>query len=277
MKAKGRCEIMQSTWSKIGDGGTAELYLNEDGKVVKLFREWFSEGSVRSEYRKSMWAYEDGVPTAKPLGMQQYQGRQAILMEKVEGESLLERLHRHPDTAAEAARTFADYQVRLNARPAETLQDHQRERVVQRVIRAKQLEDRERKEVLAELEKLPDDNRLCHGDYHPGNIMEAPDGWRVIDWIDATCGHPLYDPARTLLLIGFGIEQGGARSTLEQAAHVFRETYLEAYIQLSGCSAADIQQWMLPAAAARLIEPIPAAEKDKLLEWIRKRLNELNH
>lgn len=267
----------QSAWSRIGDGGTAEIYLNENGQVVKLFREGFSEDSVFNEYRKSKWAYEAGLPAAKPLDMRQYEARHAILMEKVEGESLLERLYRHPETAAEAARTFAEYQVRLNERSADSLQDNQRQRMVRRISQTDRLDEREKAAVLAELEQLPDDIRLCHGDYHPGNIMETPDGWKVIDWIDATCGHPLYDPARTLLLVGFGTEEGGARSALEQAAHTFREIYLETYTKLSGCSAADIERWMLPVAAARLIEPIPEAEKNKLLEWICRRLNKLDH
>lgn len=265
---------MTQTWSKIGDGGTAEIYLNESGQVVKLFREWFSESGVASEYGKSVWAYEAGLPAAKPLGMEFHGGRHAILLERIEGESLLERLYREPETAEEAARTFAAYQVRLNERSAEELRDNQRERLVNRIGGAEMLREEEKAYILAELNKLPEGDRLCHGDYHPGNIMETPEGWRVIDWIDATCGHPLYDPARTLLLLGFGTEEGGARGVMEQAAETFRRAYLDEYARRSGYSAEEIERWMLPLAAARLVEPIPETEKEKLLGWIRGRLAE---
>lgn len=265
---------MTQTWSKIGDGGTAEIYLNESGQVVKLFREGFSESGALNEYGKSVWAYEAGLPAAKPLGMELHGGRPAIRLERIEGESLLERLYREPETAEEAARTFAAYQVELNERPADKLGDDQRERLVQRIGWTDRLQEEVKAAVLAELAKLPQGDRLCHGDYHPGNIMETPEGWRVIDWIDATCGHPLYDPARTLLLLGFGTEEGGARGVMEQAAETFRCAYLEEYAQRSGYSAEEIERWMLPLAAARLVEPIPETEKTKLLGWVRQRLTE---
>ena len=47
------------------------------------------------------------------------------------------------------------------------------------------------------LRQLPDDDKLCHGDFHPDNIIVAPDGLVVVDWANAVCGHPLADVART--------------------------------------------------------------------------------
>ncbi len=265
--------MTEQNWSKIGDGGTAEIFVDEHGRVVKLFREWFRKEGADYEYRKSVWAYEQGLPTAEPLGRERYECREAILLKKLAGESLLQRLQREPRTAAEAAKKFAAYQVQLNAREAETLGDSQRERLVQRLARVEHLSEAERAAVQAELERLPDGNRLCHGDFHPGNIMDNEQQWQVIDWIDATCGHPLYDVARTLLLLGFGTEAGGPRGSMEEAAEVFRETYLKTYIELTGFEESDIKRWMLPVAAIRLIEPIPELEKEKLLRFIRTRLS----
>ncbi|MEJ8302356.1 phosphotransferase family protein [Saccharibacillus sacchari] len=265
--------MAEPSWSKIGDGGTAEIFLDEYGRVVKLFREWFRQEGEDYEYRKSVWAYEQGLPTAEPLGRAQYDGREAILLQKIEGESLLQRLQREPHTAAEAAQKFAAYQVQLNNREASTLGDSQRERLVQRLARAEQLNDAERAAVQAQLQQLPDGKRLCHGDFHPGNMMENEQGWQVIDWIDATCGHPLYDVARTLLLLGFGTEAGGPRGNMEEDAAVFRQAYLKTYLELTGFEESDVKRWMLPVAAIRLIEPIPESEKDKLLGLIRAQLS----
>lgn len=268
--------MIERNWSKIGDGGTAEIFLDESGQVVKLFREWFRKEGADYEYRKSVWAYEQGLPTAEPLGREQYEGREAILLKKIEGESLLQRLQREPHTADEAAKKFAVYQVRLNSLEAVTLGDSQRERLVQRLARVEHLNEAERAAVQTELEQLPDGDRLCHGDFHPGNIMENEQGWQVIDWIDATCGHPLYDVARTLLLVGFGTEAGGPRGSMEEAAEIFRKSYLQTYIELTSFDKSDVERWMLPVAAIRLNEPIPEPEKEKLLGFIRTRLSNLN-
>ncbi|NGZ75674.1 phosphotransferase [Saccharibacillus alkalitolerans] len=263
-------------WSRVGDGGTAEIFTDDQGRIVKLFREWFGKESVDNEYRKSEWAYAQGLPAAKPLGRARYGGREAILLARIEGESLLQRLQREPETAEAAAGEFAAYHVRLNALGADNLDDSQRERLIERIGRAELLSEDERRTVLAELRRLPDDGRLCHGDFHPGNVMENEEGWRVIDWIDACCGHPLYDAARTLLLLGFGTEAGGPRGSMAHAAEIFRGVYLKSYAEQSGFSEAEIERWMLPVAAARLIEPIPEAEKVKLLGLVRHRLERLS-
>ncbi len=38
---------------------------------------------------------------------------------------------------------------------------------------------------LEKLDGLPDGDRLCHGDLHPGNLLLGRDGPAVIDWTDA--------------------------------------------------------------------------------------------
>ena len=43
---------------------------------------------------------------------------------------------------------------------------------------------------LEKLDALPDGDRLCHGDFHPGNILLGGDGPAVIDWTDAPAATP---------------------------------------------------------------------------------------
>jgi aminoglycoside phosphotransferase (APT) family kinase protein len=55
------------------------------------------------------------------------------------------------------------------------------------------------------LDGLPDGDRLCHGDYHPGNVLQAAGRIAVIDWGAATRGAPETDHARALLLLRWPI------------------------------------------------------------------------
>src|SRR5262249_32610054 len=57
---------------------------------------------------------------------------------------------------------------------------------------------------LAMLEALPDGDRLCHGDFHPANVLVGRNGPAVIDWTGATRGDPAADLARTRLLLQAG-------------------------------------------------------------------------
>ena len=42
---------------------------------------------------------------------------------------------------------------------------------------------------------------LCHMDYHPLNIMYEQDHIRIIDWVNAKNGKPIWDYARTYVII----------------------------------------------------------------------------
>lgn len=48
--------------------------------------------------------------------------------------------------------------------------------------------------------KLPDGNALCHGDFHPGNILISNGHTVVIDFMNVCHGNFLYDVARTVFL-----------------------------------------------------------------------------
>ena len=103
-----------------------------------------------------------------------------------------------------------------------------------------------RQDVLEQLVRLPDGDRLCHGDFHPWNVVgNPPDGATAIDWLDATCRDPAADACRSYLLM---------RSALLEVASV----YLSTYADQTGRSMTDILAWSPVAAGARLAEGIEA-------------------
>lgn len=58
---------------------------------------------------------------------------------------------------------------------------------------------------------------VCHGDFHPLNVMVEGDRSWVLDWTDAALGPPEGDVARTLLLLGV-VAPIAASSAAERAA-----------------------------------------------------------
>jgi Ser/Thr protein kinase RdoA (MazF antagonist) len=55
--------------------------------------------------------------------------------------------------------------------------------------------------VLALIDRLPPDQRLCHGDLHPANVIMTREGPRLIDWTGARRGGASYDLACCHLLL----------------------------------------------------------------------------
>ncbi|KRE47799.1 hypothetical protein ASG81_07710 [Paenibacillus sp. Soil522] len=91
-------------------------------------------------------------------------------------------------------------------------------------------------------------------------------------------GNPAGDVARTLLLFRFGTlpdEAPRVVNTLQIMRDKINEIYLEHYLTYSNLQFSDIDEWMLPIAAARLTEWIPDQEKALLLNFIEERLSSL--
>jgi len=52
-------------------------------------------------------------------------------------------------------------------------------------------------DALQYIAEIPDDQVLCHLDFHFLNIMYSNDQYTIIDWINAKLGNPIYDFARS--------------------------------------------------------------------------------
>jgi aminoglycoside phosphotransferase (APT) family kinase protein len=68
--------------------------------------------------------------------------------------------------------------------------------------------DMELERARAELARLPADAGLCHMDFHPGNVVEAPGRAVVVDRVNACSGPLALDVARSFVLLAC---QGAAK------------------------------------------------------------------
>ncbi|HEY5563689.1 MAG TPA: phosphotransferase [Clostridiaceae bacterium] len=71
------------------------------------------------------------------------------------------------------------------------------------IINATSANSKKRREKLQNLDKLTDGNTLCHGDFHPGNILILDGNTKVIDFMNVCHGNFLYDVARTVFLVEY--------------------------------------------------------------------------
>jgi aminoglycoside phosphotransferase (APT) family kinase protein len=120
---------------------------------------------------------------------------------------------------------------------------------------------------------LPDGDRLLHGDFHPDNVMLTARGLVIIDWTDATRGHPLADVARSqvLMTVGSPLDGGPKRWIVTALRGAFRSAYLRRYFQVSKFKRTELEPWIAVVAAVRLRGRIPG-ERARLLEIVRAAL-----
>jgi Ser/Thr protein kinase RdoA (MazF antagonist) len=182
---------------RLGAGREAEVYAWGDDAVVKLYRSGF--GGHRAE--AAALASLDGHGIAPRLiDTVDRDGRTGLVLERLGGSDMLSLLRRRPWRVPGLARVLARAHLAVHEVRAPGDLPGLRQVLAAR-INAAAVPPRLRDHALRVLDGLPDGDRLCHGDHHPGNVLVDADRVAVIDWPNAARGAPEADHARTMLLL----------------------------------------------------------------------------
>jgi aminoglycoside phosphotransferase (APT) family kinase protein len=123
--------------------------------------------------------------------------------------------------------------------------------------------------VLGELERLPDGNKLLHGDFHPANVMIQGEEPVVIDWTNVARGDPVADFARSRLMLRIGELPPGSPLMVRILAAVGRSVlwrlYDRGYRRHRSPDPEMVKRWEIVRVADRLVEGIPE-EREALLK-----------
>jgi Ser/Thr protein kinase RdoA (MazF antagonist) len=97
-------------------------------------------------------------------------GRVGLEYGRLDGPSILQVFRERPWRLPAMARLLAELHLDMHSRPAADLPE-QRERLQYKIQHAAALPDELRQAALAALYRLPIGERLCHGDFHPDNVL----------------------------------------------------------------------------------------------------------
>jgi aminoglycoside phosphotransferase (APT) family kinase protein len=228
----------------LGAGKEAEAYAYGP-HVLKLYRRPEQRSVAFAEAAVLAIVADHGLPSPAVHEAGRYDSRWGLVMDRAEGSSLGSQLLADPGLAPEALAAMVQLQRAVHARGEPRLPPLKR-RLASRIARAPGIEAH-RQALLDTLAALPDGDRICHGDFHPFNLIGAPGALTIVDWPDATSGPPAADACRTWLL-------------LHPHQPDFAAAYLATYVAASGLAEPEIMSWRPVLAAARLCENVPEEE-----------------
>ena len=220
----------------IGMGSSSEVFGLDAATVLKLYRSHVDPSLIAREALVAAHATRLGLSTAAPLGRQMADGRHGLILERVHGPVMMRAVRARPIGALLALRRLARLQAAIHAHPAPEGLRRQREGLAFDIAQADAPPAIQRR-AQAALERLPDGDRLCHGDLHPSNVMLDRDGaMRVIDWSRAAAGNPHADVIRSELLIRFAAQgRGGlADRALDLVRDLLGRWYVRCYARAAG-------------------------------------------
>ncbi|MGH3073103.1 MAG: phosphotransferase family protein [Gaiellaceae bacterium] len=251
----------------LGAGREAEVFAWDDGRVLRLARPTARAGMIEREALALAAAHAAGAQVPAVYEQVVVDGRPGVVIDRIDGVDLLQRLGRRPWTVRPVGKTLGRQHASLHWVEAPQGLPALREALRQR-LQSELVPDDVRRVALERLMGLPDGDRLLHGDFHPANLLRTRDGCVVIDWTNGARGDPSADVARSLLLLGGGDVPDDAPAVVRRLAPFARRLlatgYLRAYARELPLDRELVARWLRVWAAARLAEDI-AAERDYLL------------
>ncbi len=266
---------------RIGEGRTAEVFAWSDGRVLKLYRVGFARDRAAEELRVARLVSAAGLaaPAAydaeSPDGVLEEGGRFGILVERIDGVSMLREMARRPWRLRRYSRQFARLHAAMHLTRIPSLPEQHRAvgRAIERAAETAGPRLAERARVA--LACLPDDDVVCHGDFHPDNVLLSRRGPVIVDWEPVKKGAAAADVARTVLLARYGGFPPGTpwrvRVPIALARRLFLRLYLREYTRITGMPWREVEAWLGVMAIARIAERIPH-EANVLLRVATRRL-----
>lgn len=255
----------------IGIGRNSEVYTWGDGKVVKLLMKEAPQEWADIEARCGHDVYCAGLPVPDCGEVVVIDGRRGFIMERIQGPSMLETLGKQPWRVIGLARLLAQLHGQVHACPAPADWLDQRAWLKGDIDHNELLSAELKQQLIEVLSKLPAGNQICHGDFHPGNIMLTARGPIIIDWLGATRGHPLSDMARSVIVLSIGQPPPGTpgRWLIDIIRKTLLNTYLRTYFAHAPQGREHYQAWRAVNAAAFLQHSVPA-ERPTLFAMIQQ-------
>jgi Ser/Thr protein kinase RdoA (MazF antagonist) len=261
---------------KVAEGREAEMFEWDDGRLLRLLRNPAHAGSLQWEMAASRSAQASKVRVPFVYEALAVDGRPGLIVERIDGRDLLGEIAAKPWSVWHVGGECGRLHALVNQATASSELPELRARLASQISRSNQVPERFAKHALLELERLPEGDRLCHGDYHPGNVMRAGDELVVIDWPNATRGDYHADFARGTLILKLGDPPPESPAIIRMGARILRvlvrSAYERAYRDTLPVDGDLHERWETVRAVHRLTEAIES-ERPKLVRFLEKRIS----
>jgi aminoglycoside phosphotransferase (APT) family kinase protein len=238
-------------------GRTSKVFAYGSDSVVKVPNPDVPPDWARSEAQFTEAARTCGVSAPEVRDVVDIDGRPAIVFERVQGQSMWQQMLAAPAEVNALTTELATIQRNIHQAGLPPGLPDLVERLCHKIGEVRSLRADEKAEACALARSLPKGAALLHGDLHPGNVLMSPAGPVVIDWFDATIGHPIADVVRSSILIRPNID-GVALPHLPDATPTFleevRRSYTGRFADLLAETAGTLVQWEAVVAVSRIAE-----------------------
>ena len=249
----------------IARGNTSDLWDWSAGTVVKVLRPEIPAHWASIEADTIARVHAAGLPVPATDGVVEFDGRSGIVLERIEGTSMWECIKADPRSVPELIAQLVELQMEIQRTYVPEL-SATKDRLRRKIGEAAQITEEDRRKALGLLEALPMGNALCHGDFHPANVIMSDRGPIIVDWFDAGHGDMTADFVRSSLLMRPPTDRttwlAGATPELLDRVHSY---YITELVRRGDVDVRTFGSWEAAIAVARMAEPVP--DEDLIAVW----------
>jgi uncharacterized protein (TIGR02172 family) len=255
----------------LAQGGQAEIYEIEGNKVLRVLRDTSNEKNLKNEIEIMKALKHKGITVPEVYGFIMIGDRPASIVERIYGDTMLKYIQKNPLKMKSYARILAKLHTELLSMREDVQLSHSRQRANYLIKLSSGLNNSQKEFAYTVLEELSEGDSICHGDFHPGNILMQNNLYYLIDWAGAYKGPAIADIAHTYLLMkntpripGIGwIEY----KIMKTCANLLAKTYIHELYRLQPFEWGEFSKWLVIKAAERTQHGMQT-EQGKLVEYI---------
>jgi aminoglycoside phosphotransferase (APT) family kinase protein len=269
VSARGRVRVA-GLGPRLSDRRNAEVFRLGEDRVYKRFRAHVPRARIEYELRvaRAVHALGAPVPAIEDAMVEDDRGLAGLVYEYIDATPCSELFRRQPGRTAQLAQQLAAVHRQVHGLEAGEALRSQRGLLAERLLRTGTLGLRQRQRLLAVLAAGADHepDRLCHGNFHPSNVLLRGERAWVLSWSKASSGNPCADAARTFTLLRYGdVAARALRGWFEtQFAHWRARTYLRHYRAASPWTDVQFAHWQTVQLALRLDDRLGARARQVL-------------
>lgn len=229
------------------------IYRDGD-KLVKLFGRNYSQSDILNEAINQARVAETGLKIPLFREVTVIDGKSAIVMDFVEGETLAALMQKFPEKRGEFLRMFVAIHRDVHSRKHLLLTKYI-DKLKMKIL-GSELDASTRYDLSMRLDGMRRHTHILHGDFLPSNIILAKDGTPyILDWSHASQGNATADAVKSYLLFRLA------------GAEEVAEAYLDEFIAQTGVTREYAMEWVPLVAAAQLGKTTDPKRKELLLRW----------
>lgn len=247
-------------------GGEADIYEVDTKNILRVVRKDISD---RFKNEKIIFPIlqQYNILTPKLYDYLEIENKQAELMERIKGITFSDYLIKNPFTLKSSISKFA--QIHSHILKIETKENIPSIKEIMNSLANNPLDVEEYifNRVMEILDELPDGDNICHGDFHPGNILVQDNKNYIIDWGNVHRGNYLSDIAHTYLLLSYVPKTPGQSKVNHLITWVSGKWLAKIYFKkmkyLLNFQQQELEKWLIIMSLFRLYFGLPSEKKER--------------